>query len=136
VIGCLSGNVPLMWPKVAPLLERAVRYGGPGDSLAEWLADLLDARKQLWCVFVGRELKAAALTELKHDAAGHGRCIMHAVGGDGLSVWGPALVDTVKAWARAIGCQHFDALSPRRGWRRRAPALGFREHVIHWRQEL
>ena len=110
---CVSpSHVPAVWPFAKPLIEAAMRRGGVSDfSGVE--RDVFSGAALLWLAWDGREIAAAAVTEL---TLVHGRrlCTIVACGGHDRKRWLHLLAD-LENFARREGCEA-TRIYGRRGW--------------------
>jgi hypothetical protein len=114
-----------VWPKVAHLIERAVRRTGLSHS-ADIEYDTLHGDGLLWLACDGDSVKAAATTVLTETDTAK-VCILTACGGAGRADWLPLLAQ-IEAYARAEGCACVRIFG-RKGWARVLADYRM-EHVI------
>lgn len=109
------GHVHLVWPRVADLIEAAMRRGDLG-SFATVPSAVLTGRAQLWVAAESDgEIVAAAVTELVKTAR-RKYCVIVAVGGHHVARW-LALLAPIEDWARTEGCAAMRIMG-RKGWAR------------------
>ena len=105
------------WPGVAKLIEEAYKSSDenvPPDTLAQ----LRMGHRQLWVVWDGRQVLAAALTRiivLRSCLA----CQITACGGHDGDRW-INLISRIEEWAKAEGCGKVQ-VEGRLGWERKLP---------------
>jgi hypothetical protein len=123
-----------MWPKVERLLTAALDKSSGERRPDDVRAELLDGGMQLWIITVGRRLAGAAVTTIMKFPA-QTVCTTILLGGDAVALWSGALVDTLAAWARGLGCVELEAYG-RLGWAREAKRWGFRRQYVVYRKSL
>lgn len=108
-------HVPLAWPSLWPMLERAARRT---PNLAESrVRKLIDGGEaQLWAIIDDGKPVAAVATQITLQP--EKRCRLWLVGGTRLSAWAPAFLATVEPWARELGCVALWGTQSRAGWAR------------------
>lgn len=113
-------QLPLAWPVLWPLLERAARRT-PGMPDVRAVIESGDA--QLWAIVEddGHPIAAVAtqVTLLPEK-----RCRLWLVGGWRLAEWAPLFLAALEPWARALGCAAIWGTRSRGGWARIVRRLG------------
>ena len=71
VMGVPSAGVTDLWPRVAPLVERAVAEGPRDYETDDYLAACTAADMQLWLIFADADLVGAAITALQAELEPH-----------------------------------------------------------------
>jgi hypothetical protein len=109
--------VAVLWPFARPVIAAAMRRGGISDFSAVE-RNVLSGGALLWLAWDGREIVAAAVTEL---TLVHGRklCTIVACGGRERRRW-LHLIAELETFARREGCQAV-RICGRRGWLRELP---------------
>ena len=107
----------LVWPRVAGLIEAAMRRGDL-SSFAAVAAAVSAGRAQLWVACKSTEIEAAAVTEL-HQPQRRKYCVIVACGGAHRERW-LDLLAPIEDWARAEGCDAMRIMG-RKGWARVLP---------------
>ena len=112
--------VKKLWPKVGPLLDKAVKRANGNLYLEDLLNDILAERAALWVVFNDREIEGAFTTQV---SLYHRRrvCAVPFVGGRNLRYWLEAY-ELIKDWARARNCDAVEGYA-RKGWFRMLPKM-------------
>ncbi|MBI2741773.1 MAG: hypothetical protein HYX38_35230 [Rhodospirillales bacterium] len=108
-------DVGPIWRHAWPLLERAARRTDGGTE-EEVIQRLLQDDAQLWGVFDGDEMIAAATTQI--TLIGEKGCRLWLVGGSRMDEWAADFLAEVEPWARSLGCTHVWGTQSRAGWRR------------------
>lgn len=105
--------VKKLWPKVGPILDRAVKRANGNLYLEDLLNDILAERAVLWVVFYGKEVEGAFTTQV---STYHRRkvCAVPFVAGKNLREWIESY-ELIKDWARARGCDAVEGYA-RKGW--------------------
>ena len=103
-----SGDVPLVWKDVKPMIKRAL------DNGSQWSIDeirdrLLDGRMQLWS-YGEFEHQAVLVTRMTDH------CLLLALSGYDMARWIHHL-SLVEGMARQVGCKEM-RVHGRRGWSR------------------
>ena len=101
------------WPAVSPLIRVAIERTGL-SLFSDIEADALAGRSLLWIAWNGRDIEAAAVTQLQITDAGK-VCVIVACGGKARR-WQP-LLSQVEATAAQEGCG-LVRIFGRRGWLR------------------
>lgn len=112
LVGVPSTALETVWPKVAPMLERALRRADGDFTLAdvyEWLAG---REWQLWLWIEGAEVKCAATTTIITWPQ-RKVCSVPLVGGGSLKAWWSQGVDQIAEWAKGQGCDRLEGYDPR-----------------------
>src|SRR5213592_2789449 len=105
-------KVNLIWPKVKHLIYTAMRRGNFG-SFKPVESNLLDGHALLWLAVDGKEIHAAAVTEL-HQTEWRKVCVTVALGGEGMQEW-IHFRDRVEQFAKEEGCSAVRIIG-REGW--------------------
>jgi hypothetical protein len=110
--------VHLVWPRVAGLIEAAMRRGDL-SSFAAVAAAVSAGRAQLWVASEHPDgIAAAAVTEL-HQPRRRKYCVIVACGGYDMARW-LHLLAPIEDFARAEGCDAMRIMG-RKGWARVLP---------------
>jgi hypothetical protein len=134
VMGVPSAGVTDLWPRVAPLVERAVAEGPRDYETDDYLAACTAADMQLWLIFADADLVGAAITALHTFPRGR---VVHIeiIAGDGMADWLASLDDELSRWAASLGARALTGYG-RKGWQRVAPRLGYRVAGHPMRKDL
>lgn len=114
-VGVLSHLTPKAWPLIENWVSAALEKSKADCTAKDVREQLADRRMQLWLAWEGDRAKGCCVTELVNTARGR-ICNLVAVGGIDFAEW-RALIEDIKAWARANGCVCLEA-SGRAGWER------------------
>lgn len=127
VVPIPQDDVLVLWRMAWPLLERAATRtnGGAEEEVAQ---RLIDGDAQLWVVFDGGAMIAAAATQV--TLMGEKGCRLWLVGGSRLADWAGAFLAVVEPWARSLGCTHVWGTQSRAGWRRIVRLFGGEPIVV------
>jgi len=113
------------WPTVAPLLAPAVGFAGGRISLASVFDWIQDGRYVLWVAYESdsTKIKAAFVTrEARYPC--RKMLAIDGAGGEGMTEWLPAVVDTFRRYARDAGLDGVEMFG-RVGWVRALRATGW-----------
>lgn len=111
--GVPAAAIPRIWPRVAPLVERALPYMD-GRYGAEDIRDALSAADmQLW---IAGDFQGIGITQLVRYPR-KTVCTLILVSGHDFAAWAHH-ISSIKAWAKAQGADAMDAYG-RHGWARR-----------------
>ncbi len=129
VRGVQPGEVEEFWPRVAPLIERGLKYAGGCFGLEDVRDSLIQGRRQLWIVWP--DAHCALVTEqtdypLKRVL--HVFLVAGRLPRDWHDLW-----RGIERWAADQGCADVE-LRGRPGWIRRLP--GYDARMIFMRKEL
>jgi hypothetical protein len=109
--------MPGFWPSTEAMIRAAIER--TGLSLFEKIkTDLFDGKSQLWIAWNGRDIEAAALTQIQMTEGGR-VCVIVACGGADRSRWLP-LLPQIEDYAARENCERV-RLFGRRGWQRVLP---------------
>lgn len=125
--GILAPDTPLYMPEAWELLRTAAERNGlyTEESVR---AALLKSEWQLWCVFAGERMKAAAITETALYPAGM-RCTVLLCGGSDMEQWLKPCLSAIEAWAAENGCARM-RIEGRPGWAKALPDYEWRSVVL------
>lgn len=106
------------WPRVRPLLQRAVEHDiePPDFTCEELLVEIASGRQQLWVL----PWKAVAMTQIQHFAGDKRSLMMTYCAGDDMDEWFGALWQKMREYKTAMGCRDIRAVG-RPGWSRVFP---------------
>lgn len=116
LLGVKAEEIDAVWGSVAELIAKALDHGGNRFTLGDIYKALVERDMQLW-VAVDRaaEVLGLAITEIRHYPNRKVCAVLICTGRDA-KLWLDH-VDGIMAWAKAEGCQTFEAWS-RKGWAR------------------
>lgn len=103
------------WPRIAPVVRRAVERAGGRYSAEDIRAAIVSREMQAWVAWNGRGLRAFAVTQIVDYPGMRAARILLATGED-REDWLPHLA-TIEAWAKADRCKVIEAFA-RPGWER------------------
>ncbi len=103
-----------IWPRVAPLLQRATKRTGL-SAFSEIEHNILNGDELLWVAWDGSTIEAAASTSLQQTDAGK-VCVITACAGANMARWLP-LIRGIEAYAKQEGCRCIRIFG-RKGWLR------------------
>lgn len=115
-----------IWPHVRFLIWHAMRRGGL-SSFGPLERSVLAGVALVWLALDGKELRAAAVTELAVTEWGKS-CTIVACGGNGMREWLP-LITGLEKYAIAEGCGVMRIVG-RKGWARMLPEYGARVIIL------
>jgi len=127
VTGIPRHELDLLWSHAWPLLERAATRTNGGTE-EEVVRRLLQGDAQLWCIFDGQRLVAAATTQI--TLIGDKGCRLWLVGGKSMVEWAADFLATVEPWACSLGCAHVWGTQSRAGWRRIVRQFGGEPTIV------
>ena len=120
--------VPLIWPAVAPQIEKAVNYSN-GELTQESLTqDVMNGNLILLTVNIDSKITASALIHKKTFESGLSVLNVPVIGGEDMHLWGKKLLTTLEQIAKEEGCKQVYG-SGRPGWKRVMEKEGYK--VIH-----
>ena len=120
VRGVHAREVPIYWPKVAPLFERGIAWCAGRWTLEDLCRSFATEQRQLWVTWPA--LDFALATQILEFPTMKVLSLFWA-GGKLPSDW-PELLEGIERWAAEKGCKQLEA-GGRKGWARRLG--GFRE---------
>ena len=127
----LASDIDLYWPKVAPLLQKAIDKS-LGEFTIEHIHDLLiEAEKALWVVFRDGEIIAAITTRIDYYGYSNIRNVtIDFAGGNDFSDWS-MFTDYIEPIYKELGCDNI-LIAGRLGWLRLHTDKGYKSvyHVI------
>jgi hypothetical protein len=106
--------VPVFWPLVAPMLQKAVDEAAGELALDDVYARMLDQRMQLLIAAEGTKILAAFVTEVVNYPKKRSLRVVLA-GGRGARKWRGQLLEVLRAGAKAIGASTLETFG-RGGW--------------------
>ncbi len=120
------GRVPEVWPGVKHLIHRAMERGGL-STFAQIEKDVLAGAALLWLAWDGREVHAAAVTQVHPTELGQD-CVILACGGSDSSKW-LTLIEGIETYARRADCDHVRIFG-RKGWQAKLPGYKTRKIIL------
>jgi hypothetical protein len=134
VIGVVSVLVPEVWPRVRPLIQSALDKGAGEVSVDDILARLLNAQSQLWMMFDGSDLLAAAVTQIVNFPQQR-ICEITQLGGRDPERFVPAFAAHIMPGLQRMGVSAIHAHG-RRGWNPFLKHLGAKPLYTTFRLEI
>ena len=119
-------RVPEIWPGVKHLIHRAMERGGL-STFAQIESDVLEGTALLWLAWDGKQVYAAAVTQIVPTEFGHD-CIILACGGTESTKW-IQLIGGIENYAKASGCDHVRIFG-RRGWQAKLPGYQAKRIIL------
>lgn len=101
------------WPKIEPLLKKALDATEPGFSVDDVFPILVNDGAQLWKMGQWRGLCVTQVTDLPQYRM---LCVLY-LAGEGMREWLPVLVEKLREFAQANGCRYAEIYG-RKGWER------------------
>lgn len=124
-----ASPVKVLWPMVAPLIEKAIEYSDGMVTLPEVVADLLAKRAQCWVVVSDdKKLTAAAISCIRQYESGLKQASIRLIGGENLKAWF-GLKTKFEEWAKSEGCSEV-LFHVRKGWIRELPDYQLTQYVM------
>lgn len=114
------------WPKAAPLIERALKYGD-GDYTLGWVRQSLEDGQL--CLLLADNLAVVATI---HDRPARRVLFLVAVAGKLPPNWRD-LLRAIEAWGKANGCTAIESHG-RPGWQKKLP--DYRARKIIYRKDI
>lgn len=129
-------HVPLVWQRVASLLEPALRSVSGRYDVNDVLRELQENKTSLWIAFDqdGGVIHGAAVVRLV-DYPKRRFARIEIVGGERMRNWGDRLLDMVESYARSSGCVGIET-GGRVGWSRLGAARGYKKTSFHIEKEF
>lgn len=115
LVGVRSELVDTVWPRVEPLMDRACKRSHGVYEPSDIYEALMGRTMQLWTAWDGKELVAAAVTEIRIYPRMK-VLAMPLLAGERLKDW-LEFQPTFEEYARAHGCSHLEGYA-RKGWLR------------------
>jgi hypothetical protein len=113
--GVTFENIMAVWPRVAPMLQRALDKSQHDMDIEDVFSSLRLRDMQLWVWVVDKEIKAAAVTQIINHPQ-RTICTIPLIGGSCMRDW-LKVEDTIAAWAKEKGCTQLEGYA-RPGWLR------------------
>ena len=133
ISGVQSINIPLVWEKASPLLERALVYANGLYELQDIYQYLMYQKMQLWIVADEYEIHCAAVTEFRAFPRKKVCYVVLAAGE--LSPGWEGWVSTIEEWAYGEGAELIQAFG-RPGWKRFIQKEGYQIACHLYSKEL
>jgi hypothetical protein len=126
--------VDLVWPDVAPMLERAVETASGAYDL-RYVKDEIDARRLgLWVALEGTTPVAAITTRIA-ELPGKRIIAMDWIAGSRMSEWLPTAQKVLQDYAAAHGCSEMHGAG-RKGWEKPLGKLGWTAERVMYKLEV
>jgi len=123
-----TGDLGAVWPRVRPLVERALRHGqGDGTSVEVVLAGLVEGVTQLWVIHEGDDIQACIVLSVTSHPKGR-KVFVELLSGEGMDDWADALEGLLRDFKDLTGSACIEASCrkglarylSRRGWKTKA----------------
>lgn len=117
VRGVLPEEIPTIWPRILPLVKKALVYEDRSYRPKDIAGELLSGAKQL---VMSDEPLCVLISELLDYPNGVRSCNIFLTAGKFPPDW-KDILSGLEQWARSKGCISIEMKSPRKGWARRLP---------------
>ena len=126
--GIRAEHLDLYWPHVAGFIQSAIVDYASTWELADVRRELDNEQLQLWVIWDHEKIIGASATEIISTVRGK-TCAIPIVGCDDMGVAIGAVLETVEAWAKSIGCSRLQGVG-RKGWERALKPMGWKNYAI------
>jgi hypothetical protein len=122
--------VKTLWPRVAPMLARAVPYSGGRFTLKDVFENLCSQKQLLWVTYddVDNEI-AAVFTTRQAQYAKKAMLVIECAGGSRMRQWLRVASATFRAYARDAGLEGIEMYG-RPGWSRVLRSCGWQQKLV------
>jgi hypothetical protein len=127
--------VRLVWKDVDRVLEKSVATVKNKSSTIDVLDGVFDGTYALWVVLDEDNNIVAAFTTRLIVYPQRRALALDWVGGTRMKEWADQMIDTMRQYAREVGCEHLEGYG-RKGWGRFLEKYGFYPEYIAYRMEL
>jgi hypothetical protein len=127
-------HVPMLWDKVAAMLEPAVSTARGKCTIEDLYVSILDGTYLLWAVLVEEEIVAAITTRIIDYPQCRGMA-MDWIGGRKMREWLPVAMAAMVAHSKHNGCTHMEGYG-RGAWARWIEKYGWKQDYIAFRMEV
>lgn len=124
----------VVWPQVAPMLDKAVKTTYPRYNIESIRAELNKGTLALWLVLDSATPVAAFTTRIADYPKSRGLC-MDWIGGGRMAEWLPLAQPLMEQYAKDNGCTHLEGYG-RKAWGRWLQKYGWEPEYIAYRMEL
>lgn len=115
IFGIQKHEVDLVWPKVAPILQRAIDRSQKDYELQDIYGLVSTQAMQLWIWYVDGEIEACCVTQIQNYPRRR-VCQMPFIAGGKMRDW-LSMEAFICEWAKSKGCSQLEGFA-RDGWLR------------------
>lgn len=126
--------VDVVWPDVAPLLEKAVATAGGRYSVESVYTEIVAGNLALWIVMDDAK-PIAALTTRVIDFPLKRTLSVDWIAGERMAEWLPRVNELFTEYAKSYGCTQLEGRG-RKGWLRELSKLGWEQDYVAYRMEI
>jgi hypothetical protein len=112
--GVRSEDIPGIWDKVVPLLEKAMKHSEGEHTMDTLLETLETQNSQLWIGHEDGEIVHAGITHILIYKTGKKAAEIFYLGGSRMKEW-LEHINIIESWAKAEGCTSVRIIG-RKGW--------------------
>ena len=127
--------VRLVWKDVDRVLNKSVATVKDKSDMIDILDGVFDGTYALWVVLDEDDSIVAAFTTRLIVYPSRRALALDWVGGTRMKEWADQMIDTMRQYAREVGCEHLEGYG-RKGWGRFLEKYGFYPEYIAYRMEL
>lgn len=130
-------HVANVWPKAAPLLERATKTVRLRADVLDLFEHCLKGYNHLWIVFDeenDNEIVAAVTTQIIEYPRYKTLSIQY-MGGKGMNEWFKDGLAVMEKWAKECGCETIEGYG-RDAWLRFTKGSGFKKAYVTFEKEI
>jgi hypothetical protein len=127
--------VKLVWKDVDRVLNKSVATVKDKSDMIDVLDGVFDGTYALWVVLDEDDNIVAAFTTRLIVYPSRRALALDWVGGTRMKEWADQMIDTMRQYAREVGCEHLEGYG-RKGWGRFLEKYGFYPEYIAYRMEL
>ena len=127
--------VKLVWKDVDRVLNKSVATVKDKSDMIDILDGVFDGTYALWVVLDDDDSIVAAFTTRLIVYPSRRALALDWVGGTRMKEWADQMIDTMRQYAREVGCEHLEGYG-RKGWGRFLEKYGFYPEYIAYRMEL
>jgi hypothetical protein len=123
-------EIKAFWPKIAPLLVKAMSYAAGRTDMRSIYEAVQDGRQFLWIAFddVDKIVAAAFVTHLAQYPKG-AALVIDCAGGSQMENWLQIASTTFRKCARDMGAERVE-LYGRKGWARVLKSCGWQQKLV------
>lgn len=123
--GVLSDHIDIVWPDVAPILQKALDRADNRYLITDIYQAVVDKDMQLWVTFNHAGIVAAGITQIIQYPQKKILALPF-VGGEEMPKWIDSVMHDIELFAREKGCDGIDLLG-RPGWKK---FINFNQYYI------
>ena len=125
-----QAEVRAVWPKVAPLLQRAIPYTSGRTDMRSIFVALQEERQWLWVAFDDTDkVIAAAFVTHKADYPQGSALVIDCAGGEKMTGWLTTASKVFRRCAADLGAERVE-LYGRKGWARVLKSCGWQQKMV------